>query len=85
MPIVIKKNGKNDSTRDLIRRFKKTSSAIDVVDRARERQYHVTEAQKRKEIRDGHRRLKKKIRQLKQMKNIPPRVIERLTERLAEE
>lgn len=85
MPIVIKKTGKSDSTRDLIRRFKKTTSAIDLVDRVRDRQYHVTEAQKRKEIRDSHRRLRKKIRQLKQMKNIPPRVIERLTERLAEE
>lgn len=85
MPIVIKKTGKNDSTRDLIRRFKKSTSAVDLVERARDRQYHVTDSQKIKVIRDSHRRLKKKIRQLKKMKNIPPRVIERLTERLAQE
>ena len=85
MPIVIKQTGKNDSTRDLIRRFKKATSAVELVDRVRDRQYHVTDAQKIKVIRDSERRLKKKIRQLKKMKNIPPRVIERLTERLAQE
>lgn len=85
MPIVIKKTGKGDSTRDLIRRFKKATSAIDLVDRVRDRQYHVTDAQKIKVIRDAERRLKKKIRALKEMKNVPQRVIERLTERLAQE
>lgn len=84
MPIVIKAK-KGDSTRDLIRNFKKVSSAVDIVTKVKERRYHTKSAQERNVVKSQKRRLKNKIRSLKRMKNIPPQVIERLTARLAEQ
>lgn len=84
MPIVIKAN-KGDSTRDLIRQFKKVTSAVDIVTLAKDRRYHIKPAQARNVIKSQKRRLKNKIRSLKKMKNIPPQVIERLTARLSEQ
>ncbi len=83
MPIVIKAH-RNDSTRDLIRQFKKATAATDIVNVVKDRRYNVKRAQKMNIIKSQKRRLKNKIRSLKKMKNISPRIIEYLTERLSE-
>jgi ribosomal protein S21 len=83
MPIIIKAN-KGDNTRDLIKRFKKAVATTDIVTVAKNRRFHVKPAQARNILKSEKRRLKKKIRSLKKMKNVPNRVIVRLTERLTE-
>lgn len=83
MPIVIKAQ-KSDSTRDLIRQFKKAAAATDIVNKVKERRFYVKKATKMNLLKSQKRRLKKKIRSLKKMKNISPRVITYLTERLSE-
>lgn len=83
MPIVIKSN-KNDSTRDLIRQFKKALAATDLVNQVKDRRYNIKPAAKMNVIKNQKRRLKKKVRNLKKMKNVSPRVIEYLTERISQ-
>lgn len=81
MPIIIKAN-KGDNTKDLIRKFKKVISITDIVQIAKDSRYHIKPAEARNILNSQKRRLKKKIRSLKKMKNVPERVIVRLTERL---
>ena len=83
MPIVIKTQ-KGDSTRDLIRQFKKATAATDIVNKVKDRRFYVKRAQEMNILKSQKRRLKNKIRSLKKMKNISPRVIAYLTERLSE-
>jgi len=83
MPIIIKAQ-KGDSTRDLIRQFKKATAATDIVNKVKDRRFYVKRAQEMNVLKSQKRRLKNKIRSLKKMKNISPRVIEYLTERLSE-
>jgi|GEM_PF-391385 ribosomal protein S21 len=83
MPIVIKTQ-KGDSTRDLIRQFKKATAATDIVNKVKDRRFYVKPAQQMNILKSQKRRLKNKIRSLKKMKNISPRVIAYLTERLSE-
>lgn len=83
MPIIIKAQ-RGDNVRDLIRRFKKATAATDIVNVVKDRRYNIKPAQQRNIVKTQKRRLKKKIRSLKKMKNISPRVIEYLTERLSQ-
>ncbi len=83
MPIVIKSQ-KGDSTRDLIRQFKKATAATDIVNKVKDRRYYVKPSEQMNILKSQKRRLKKKIRSLKKMKNVSPRVIEYLTERISE-
>jgi ribosomal protein S21 len=83
MPIIIKAQ-KGDSVRDLIRRFKKATAATDIVNVVKDRRYNIKPAQKMNVLKSQKRRLKKKIRSLKKMKNVSPRVTEYLTERLSQ-
>lgn len=83
MPIVIKAQ-RGDSTRDIIRQFKKATAATDIVNKVKDRRFYVKRAQEMNVLKSQKRRLKNKIRSLKKMKNISPRVIEYLTERLTE-
>ncbi len=83
MPIVIKTQ-KGDSTRDLIRQFKKATAATDIVNKVKDRRFYVKPAQNMNILKSQKRRLKNKIRSLKKMKNVSPRVIAYLTERLSE-
>ena len=83
MQIVIKAQ-KGDSTRDLIRQFKKATAATDIVNKVKDRRFYIKRAQEMNVLKSQKRRLKNKIRSLKKMKNISPRVIEYLTERLSE-
>jgi ribosomal protein S21 len=83
MPIIIKAQ-KGDSVRDLIRRFKKAAASTDIVNVVKDRRYNIKPAQKMNVLKSQKRRLKKKIRSLKKMKNVSPRVTEYLTERLSQ-
>lgn len=82
MPIIIKAQG-NDSTNDLIKKFKKATIATDVVQIVKDRRYY----QKPSRIRAVHKiemnRLRKRSRSLKKMKNISPQVLARMEERLS--
>lgn len=82
MAIVIKA-GSNDSFGDLVRRFKKQTAIVDVVQAARDRQYFQPKSFARITKKIEKNRLRKRTRSLKRMKNISPQVIARLNERLA--
>jgi ribosomal protein S21 len=85
MPIIITAaNGKSDSTSDLIRRFKRAIAATNLVITVKDRRFHVKPAEAKNRMMNEKRRLKKKLRSLKRMKNISPEVIKRLTERLSQ-
>lgn len=79
MPIVVTADPK-DSTGDVIKQFKKMTAQADVVEIARERRYFQKPAKVRADKKIGKKRLQKRLRKLKRMKNIPPAVIVRMTE-----
>lgn len=81
MPIIVKAQG-NDSTFDVIKKFKKATSAADIVTKARDRRYFQKPSQKRTVKKTEMRRLRKRARSLKKMKNISPQVLQRIGERL---
>lgn len=81
MPIVIKAQG-NDSTQDLIKKFKKAVSMSDVVQKAKDNRYFVKPSQKRKVKKIEMNRLRKRSRSLKKMKNISSTTIQRINDRL---
>ena len=64
MAIVVKAKA-NDSTNDLIKRFKKIVVTTDIVQKVKDRQFY------------------QKPSQMKKMKNIPPEVIVRMTDKLS--
>jgi hypothetical protein len=57
--------------------------ATDLVTVVKDRRFHVQPAEVKNRMMNEKRRLKKKLRSLKRMKNISPEVIKRLTERLS--
>ena len=81
MPVIVKAQG-SDNTNDVIKKFKRATSTANVVDIAKDRRYY----QKPSEVKSVHktemRRLRKRSRALKRMKNISPTVIERINQRL---
>ncbi len=77
MPIIIKAKG-NESSSDLIRKFKKVMAATDVVQKVKDRAYHVKPSQQKKLKKDEKRRAKKRLRSLKKMKNISPERLARV-------
>lgn len=81
LPIIIKAQG-NDSTGDLIKKFKKATIATDIVQKVKDRRYY----QKPSRVRAIHKiemnRLRKRMHSLKKMKNISPQVISRIEDRL---
>lgn len=81
MPIVIKAQG-NESTNDVIRKFKKAVSATNIVQQAKDRAVFVKPSQKRAVKKIATKRLQKRVRTLKRMKNISPQVIQRITDRI---
>ena len=81
MPIVVKAK-KNQNTSDLIRQFKKLTSAADIVQIVRDRRYHQKPSKKKSMITSERNRLKKRARSLKRMKNISPTVISKINQRL---
>jgi len=81
MPIVVKA-GSNDSTNDVIRKFKKAAAATDVVQKAKDGRYFQKPSQIRAQKKIQKNRLRKKARSLKQMKNIGQDVIDRIHEKI---
>lgn len=81
MPIIVKAQG-NDSTFDVIKKFKKATAAADIVSKARDRRYFQKPSLKRTIKKTEVRRLRKRARALKRMKNISPQVLQRIGERL---
>ena len=81
LPIIIKAQA-NDSTSDVIKRFKKASIATDIVQIVKDRRYY----RKPSRLRAVHTiemiRLRKRARSLKKLKNISPQVLARIAERL---
>lgn len=82
MPVVITSSGK-DSTHDLIKRFKKATAAAGIVQQAKDKRFHIKKAKIRAEKKIQTNRLKRRVRSLKRMKNVPSSVITRLTERIS--
>ena len=82
MAIVVKARA-NDSTNDLIKRFKKVVVSTDVVQKVKDRQFYQRPSQVKKMAHNENRRLARRLRGLKKMKNIPPEVIVRMTDKLS--
>lgn len=82
MTIVVKNRG-NESVSDMIKRFKKISVAMDIQTLVKDRQYHLKPSQVRKNYNNDNRRLRRRLRGLKKMKNISPDIIARMHEKLS--
>ncbi len=82
MTIVVKNRG-NESVNDLIKRFKKISVSIDIQQLVKDRQYHLKPSQVRKNNVNDNRRLRRRLRGLKKMKNISPDIINRMHDKLS--
>lgn len=82
MPIVIKATG-SDSTGDVIKKFKKATSASNIVILAKDRAVYQKPSQKRAVKKIEMKRLRKRARSLKKMKNISPQTLQRINERLS--
>lgn len=82
MPIIIKaKSG--DSTHDVIKKFKKAVASSDIVQKARDRRFYQKPSEIRTVKKTEKRRLRKRARSLKKMKNISPIVLQRINDRLS--
>lgn len=82
MPIIIKaKSG--DSAHDIIKKFKKAVTTADIVQRARDRRYFQKPSTERTIKKTEKRRLRKRARSLKKMKNISPQTLQRINDRLS--
>lgn len=82
MAIVVKARN-NDSTNDLIKKFKKLTVSSDVVQKVKDRQYYLRSSQIKKNNGNEKRRLARRLRGLKKMKNISPEVISRMHTKLS--
>lgn len=82
MPIIVKAQG-NDSTLDVIKKFKKATAGSNVVIDAKDRAYYRKPSQLRATKKIEMKRLRKRARSLKKMKNISPQTLQRINERLS--
>ncbi len=81
MPLVVKA-GPRDSTLDLIKKFKKLTTLVDIVQITKDNRYYRNPSSKRAVKTIERKRLRKRTRSLKKMKNISPAVLQRLHDRL---
>lgn len=82
MPIVVKAKP-NDSTNDVIRKFKKVSAAADVVKKAKARRFFQKPSRDRSTKKIEMNRLRKRARSLKKTKNVSPTALQRIKDRLS--
>ncbi|NCN06503.1 MAG: 30S ribosomal protein S21 [Candidatus Pacebacteria bacterium] len=82
MPIIIRAK-KSDSVFDIIKRFKKAVTQTDIVQTAKDRMYFVKPSKKRAVKKIEMKRLRRRARSLKRMKNVSPVVLQRIKERLS--
>ncbi len=81
MPIIVKAK-KTESTNDLIRKFKKMTAAADIVQIVKDRRYFQKPSRIKSVKTSEMRRLEKRARSLKRMKNISPQVLAKINQRL---
>lgn len=81
MPIVVRAK-KNESLHELIKKFKKAVSASDIVQISKDRRYYQKPSRLKATKVAQMRRLKKRFRSLKRMKNVSSLVIQKMNERL---
>lgn len=81
LPIVVKAKA-NDSTNDVIRKFKKATTATEVVEKAKERAFYQKPSQVKAVRKNEIRRAKKRLLSMKKMKNVDPESLERLAKQL---
>jgi ribosomal protein S21 len=81
MPIIVRSK-KGDSASNLIRRFKKLVSATDIVQKTRDRRYFKKPSTLKAERLSEKRHLRKKLKTLKKMKNVPSRSLESLRSKI---
>ncbi|MCL2110169.1 bS21 family ribosomal protein [Microgenomates group bacterium] len=82
MAIVIKARP-GDSTGDLVKRFKKAVTSSNMLVKVKDRQFHQRPSQARKMAGNDMRRLARRLRGLKKMKNIDPEIISRMTDKIS--
>ena len=82
MTIVVKNRG-SENVHDLVKRFKKISIALDVQQLVKDRQFYLKPSQVRKNNKNDNRRLRRRLRGLKKMKNISPDIINRMHDKLS--
>jgi ribosomal protein S21 len=70
VPIIIKAKG-DDHTGDLIKKFKKIIAATNIIQVVKDRKYYMKPSEVRTVRQNELRRMKKRLRSLKKMKNIP--------------
>jgi ribosomal protein S21 len=81
MPVIIKKT-KKDSAASLMRKFKKITTYMNIVQDARDKRYYKKPSTIKAEKNSEKRHLKKKLKTLKKMKNISPQSLERLRDKI---
>ena len=81
MPIIIRSQG-NESTNDLIKKFKKVIVATDIVQIVKDRRYYQKPSKVKAARTIEKKRLQKRVRSLKRMKNVSPQVLTRIQERI---
>lgn len=70
MPIIIKAKG-DDHTGDLIKKFKKVIAATNIIQVVKDRKYYMKPSEVRTQRMNELRRMKKRMRSIKKLKNIP--------------
>ncbi|KUK79688.1 MAG: Ribosomal S21 [Microgenomates bacterium 39_7] len=81
MPIIVKAK-QGDNAGSLIRKFKKIISANEIVQNARDRRYYKKPSTLKAERLSEKRHLRKKLKTLKRMKNVPSRSLESLRSKI---
>lgn len=81
MPIIIKAKG-NDSTNDVIKKFKKAVASADVVQKAKNRTYFQKPSQVKAAKTSARSRMRRRLHSMKRMKNISPETLQRIASML---
>ncbi|HQM16028.1 MAG TPA: 30S ribosomal protein S21 [Candidatus Woesebacteria bacterium] len=81
MPVIVKAK-KNENAGSLIRKFKKIISNMEIVQNARDSRYFKKPSALKAERNAEKRHLRKKLKTLKKMKNVPARSLESLREKI---
>lgn len=82
LPIIVKAKG-NDSTNDVIRKFKKVVAATDIVQKTKDRAFYQRPSQIAKVPKTINARLRKRLHSMKRMKNVTPDDLQRIVKQLS--
>jgi ribosomal protein S21 len=70
LPIIIKGKG-DDHSGDLVKKFKKIVAATNIIQNVKDRKYYMKPSEVRTQRMNELRRMRKRLRSLKKLKNIP--------------